>query len=184
MTDIITQGAGLLGGLGTPMFFVGVLAVVLTIMGVLFLAYKSGRLAVNWDYNVFVYEMRAGQLVPAKKPFDRARIVTKEGQQFLLLFKRGKLLKPPNFEFITANNWIILISPNNEEFHPCRVEAGKVQYRKANGEMVQLDSLDINPVMDESLKFVFAEQQTRNAIKFHKPDFLEKYFPICVLMVN
>lgn len=158
--SVLAQGAGYLAMLIGILFFI--------IIGAVAYYAWTGKIKIpmlmKYPIRVIILVKRGNGVVPEE---DRATrwIDAKTKRETYLLKHNKKEIQAFAFSNILPGNLLILFSPAAGEFHPVNLIERK-------------DSLEFEPILDESVKYVYADTMRQNLERYKQQSWLEKYLPV------
>lgn len=180
------------------------IAMLMAVIGGMFWYFKKDMLKkyfLKYPVKVVIFEKRGDTIVPVAT--DAGTAVTSDGGKIIYWLKnRGDKIQAPEFDALTANNWLFLFSPTRGEYHPMLLkpiagvaerevlildDEGKPilddhQRPKTKMQRVEIPIAQIQPIMSESMKYVYADTVRSNFQRFYKPDFMTKYMPLMIIL--
>ena len=123
-----------------------------------------------YPVKVMLFEKRAGGYTIR---FDRAGRLGKKGQIFYRLKKLKKNTKPSAYDYIMQTGkglFLMLWSPGPDEFYPMKIS-------EKNPSGTELD------VLDEDMKFWYAQNIKMAYERAQKKGFIEVYWPVISVMI-
>lgn len=155
----------------------------------------------KYPVKILIFEKRGNTIVPTALD-NGAAVDAGGGKTKYVLKKRGDQIQAPEFDALTANNWLFLFSPTRGEYHPMLMQpiAGKaiqevvVLDKDGNPKTdkegriltetkeVEIPIAQLQPILTESMKYVYADTVKSNYQRFYEPDFMQKYMPLMIIL--
>lgn len=161
--------------MNTFFYLFGAILVVLIIGGAFYLNKKKNYvipLLSRFDYKTRVWEPASDGVICRN---TKSRHLKGEDGVAYLLVSEGfmkppaKTLMPP-YSCISADKSIDLWSPTRDEFYPCKIE-------------IKNKMLVIDPQIDKSMKFIYAQTQEKLAARNREKNWIETVLPIAGILI-
>lgn len=199
--DIFGGMGGFINSFQSTLWWLGGIIIISLMVYVIYQA-RQGNIRIKrfmkFPVKVVVYALRQNA-VRVEEDFARRVTDSITKRETYFLKSNGREIQAFSLSNIMPGECLSVFSPAVGEYWPTRVAPRQFEYEEqevgADGKPVFLDggapkmekkvgfTLDIHPIMDESIKYLWAQRQRENVRRFTQQSFLEKWAPQLIFIV-